>query len=187
MGVGQTLMQMRVRAIEEGIAGANHRNVPAGIEPGGEHRGARIVEGDKRVAIAGIGLGQLRGEGIIEADELGVRIELAVDDAPRVADAPLLGEIGDDRRRFENARRLERHELGVTGADADAVKCAARAHHSASLASALTAATAMALPPLRPLTMRNGVPPWRARASLDSAAPTKPTGMPMIAAGFGAP
>src|SRR2546421_89292 len=46
----------------------------------------------------------------------------------------------------------------------------------------------MALPPMRPRTMRNGRP-WAfvASASLASAAPTKPTGMPSTAAGFGAP
>ena len=180
-------MQMRIRAVEERIAGADHGDVLAGVELGGERCGARIVEGDERVAIAGVGLGKLGGEGIIEADQLGVRVDLAVDDAPRIADAALLGEIGDDRRRFQNARGFQRHQLRVARADADAVKCAARAHHSASLASAFTAATAMALPPLRPLTMRKGTPPWPASASLDSAAPTKPTGMPMIAAGFGAP
>ena len=46
----------------------------------------------------------------------------------------------------------------------------------------------MALPPMRPRTMRNGTPRGlSASASFDSAAPTKPTGMPRMAAGFGAP
>src|ERR1700736_5667453 len=46
----------------------------------------------------------------------------------------------------------------------------------------------MALPPMRPRTTRNGTPCGSAAsAALDSAAPTKPTGTPMIAAGFGAP
>ena len=51
-------------------------------------------------------------------------------------------------------------------------------------AFALTAAAAMALPPLRPLSAKNGTPKeFPARASFDSAAPTKPTGKPRISAG----
>ena len=103
--LGEALMQMRVGAVEEGIAGADHGDILAGVELGGERRGARVVEGDKRVAITRVGLRQLGGEGIIEADELGVRIELAVDDAARIADASLLGEIGDDRRSSSGCAR----------------------------------------------------------------------------------
>src|SRR5579862_1325278 len=86
----------------------------------------------------------------------------------------------------ERACRLERHQLRIARTDADAEKFS-RAHNPA-LASALTAAAVMALPPIRPRTMMNGTPRGSAAsASLDSAAPTKPTGMPRMAAGFGAP
>ena len=62
------------------------------------------------------------------------------------------------------------------------------AAHNPGLAKALIAAAVMALPPMRPRTMRNGTPrELAASASFDSAAPTNPTGMPRIAAGFGAP
>ena len=47
----EALVQMRVGAIEEGIAGADHGDVLTGVELGGERRGARIVERDERVAI----------------------------------------------------------------------------------------------------------------------------------------
>src|SRR4051812_40529800 len=59
--------------------------------------------------------------------------------------------------------------------------------HAASL-NALIAAAAMALPPRRPRTVRYGTPSFAAiSASLDSRAPTKPTGNAKITAGLGPP
>src|SRR5262245_32696119 len=88
---------------------------------------------------------------------------------------------------FEHAHRLERDQLGIARSDADADEFSGGAHISA-LASALIAAAAIALPPIRPSTVRNGTPRGSAaNASFASAAPTKPTGMPTIAAGLGAP
>src|SRR5205823_1248209 len=93
-------------------------------------------------------------------------------------------EIGDDRARPEDARRLQGEQLRVAGPYSDAVTAAGA--HSSSLASAFTAAAAMALPPRRPWTVSHGTPcDWRVSAALDSAAPTNPTGTPMIAAGCG--
>ena len=94
----------------------------------------------------------------------------------------------DDGRLAQDARGFERHEFGIAGTETDAVKRAGVfGRHSASLASALTAAAAIALPPRRPLTIANGTRPSAAMASFDSAAPTNPTGIAMTAAGFGAP
>src|SRR4051812_41755807 len=93
----------------------------------------------------------------------------------------------DHRGLPERADRLQRQQLGISGTDADPDELGRSAHRPA-LASALTAAAVMALPPMRPRTIRNGTPRGSAAsASFDSAAPTKPTGMPRIAAGFGAP
>src|SRR5262245_60051604 len=97
-----------------------------------------------------------------------------------------LGEIHDDVGCAERAHRLQRHQLRIARAETDA-KESCRAH-SPGLASAFTAAAVMALPPLRPRTMMKGTPrESAASASLDSTAPTKPTGMPRMTAGFGAP
>src|SRR5262249_58204779 len=104
------------------------------------------------------------------------------------------GEGRDGGGGGQRADGFERDEFRIAGADADADEpagapgaCAPRAHRPV-LASALTAAAVMALPPMRPRTSRNGTPrESAASASFDSAAPTKPTGMPRIAAGFGAP
>src|SRR5580704_6773548 len=91
------------------------------------------------------------------------------------------GEIRDHAGFAERAHRFQRHQFRIARADADADQLA-RAHRPA-LASALTAAAHMALPPMRPRTTMNGTPRGpAASAAFDSAAPTKPTGMPRIAA-----
>src|ERR1051326_7746939 len=86
----------------------------------------------------------------------------------------------------QRADRLERHQLGIARADADRDERSGA--HIPARASALTAAAAMALPPSRPRITRNGTPRGLSTsASLASAAPTKPTGMPSIARGVGTP
>src|SRR5699024_2077852 len=88
---------------------------------------------------------------------------------------------------FDHAGGTDRDQVGVAGAEADAVQGAA---HSAVLASALTAAAVMAEPPRRPCTVRNSSPrvaASSASACLDSQAPMNPTGQPTTAAGLGAP
>src|SRR5260370_19991585 len=123
------------------------------------------------------------------------RFNQRVDDAAGISLQPPLGEKRHDVDIAHEGCRPQRQIANVARSDADAVECAAaggsrdrvKACHSRSLASALTAATAMALPPLRPRTTRNGTRVCNPSASLDSAAPTKPTGTPMMAAGSGAP
>src|SRR6476661_2121115 len=96
-----------------------------------------------------------------------------------------LGEMDDHASLVQRRDGVQREQAGIAGAYSDTDQAAV---HSPSLASALTAAAVMALPPIRPRTMRYGTPrALAASASFDSAAPTKPTGMPRMAAGFGAP
>src|SRR5689334_24341973 len=103
-------------------------------------------------------------------------------DAPPVACAVE----GDHVGGADQPGRLDRHQLGITRPESDTPESAG--HHSSSLAIALTAAAVIALPPRRPRTTRYSRPsPFAASASFDSAAPMKPTGMPRIAAGRGAP
>ncbi len=66
---------------------------------------------------------------------------------------PRFGEMGDDIGRFERRDRVQRHEPGIARTDADADETGA-VGHSPSLARAFTAAAVMALPPIRPRTMR---------------------------------
>ena len=89
-----------------------------------------------------------------------------------------------------SAAALELWRDRLAGADPDPKEASAVGDlaHDVGRANALTAAAVMALPPRRPRTIRNGMlRAPRASASFDSAAPTNPTGVPMIAAGRGAP
>src|SRR5690606_4207208 len=97
--------------------------------------------------------------------------------------------VRDDVRVPDQPGGLEGDQLRVAGSHSDAEQPPA---HSRSCARALRAEAAIAEPPRRPVTARYGtsMPESDARsmsACLDSAAPMKPTGVPMIAAGRGAP
>src|SRR5206468_13136487 len=75
------------------------------------------------------------------------------------------------------------HHVGVAGAETAADDASHR--YSLRLANAFTAATVIAEPPRRPSTVSAGTGGSAIRAALDSAAPTKPTGQPITAAGRG--
>ena len=65
--------------------------------------------------------------------------------------------IGDDVGLADHARGLDRDQLRIAGAESDAPQRAPRClypGHSRSLAIALTAAAAIALPPRLPVTTR---------------------------------
>src|SRR5205814_4897789 len=98
-----------------------------------------------------------------------------LDDGAAMAALPLLAEIGEHRRGLQQPRGLERHQFRIAGADPDAVQAACGAH-SISLASALTAAAVMALPPLRPCTTSQGTRFQAASSFFDSAAPANSSG-----------
>ena len=75
------------------------------------------------------------------------------------------------------------HQIGIAGPKPAADD--APHDYSLLLASAFTAATVIAEPPRRPSTVSAGAGGLAINAALASAAPTKPTGQPMIAAGRG--
>src|SRR5262245_7718696 len=113
------------------------------------------------------------------------RFEIACSDGPRISAVRRLGEMCHDIGLFQHAHGLKRDELRIARSDADADELSV---HNPALARALTAAAVTALPPMRPSTVRKGTPRgFAASASFASAAPTKPTGIPRTAAGFGAP
>ena len=76
-----------------------------------------------------------------------------IDDGAGIAAPPRLAEIGDDRRGLRSAFvGLDGQQVGIAGAEPDADRGGRARSHSLSLATALMAATAIALPPLRPAT-----------------------------------
>src|SRR5690606_22150315 len=106
-----------------------------------------------------------------------------LDDAAGLPHAAGLAEIGHRRGSRQMAMGAQAHQIRVTGAKADADDLPPA--HSAGPANALMAATVMAEPPGLPLTIHQGTGLSAASAALDSAAPMKPTGQPIIAAGRG--
>src|SRR4029077_4989036 len=175
-------VQMHVGAIEQRIPLADHRNAATGIEMCRDRRRGGVVEFAHGVAVERVVLSDFSGQRIEQRQLFDPRAQLARDGGAGIAAVATLGEVRDDIGFLERAHRLEREELGIAGPDTDPNEPPAA--HMSALASALTAAAAMALPPSRPRTIRNGTPRGSAAsASFDSAAPTKPTGTPMIAAG----
>src|SRR4029077_5371532 len=143
----------------------------------------------QRIAVAAAAFRQLGRHRISERQLDDLRTQGLRRDGARVALVSGFGKMSDDIRFRERPNGLQCNEFRIAGPDADADELArAAGAHSPALASALTAAGVLALAPMRPRTIKNGTPRESvASASFDSAAPTKPTGMPRIAAGFGAP
>src|ERR1700722_5236042 len=120
----------------------------------------------------------------------GIRRNKVCRDGPRVGLLVDARVVCNDVGFADDPCRLAGDQLGISRAQADSVEAAGC--HSASEASALIADDVIADPPRRPRTVTNGtsMPCARdneARAALDSAAPTNPTGQPTMAAGRGTP
>ena len=96
-------------------------------------------------------LRHLGGHGVEQRQFLDARFEMFRGDGAGVACIAGLGEMRDDFGRFERCDGVEGQQSRIAGTDADAYEAAA---HIPSLASALTAAAVMALPPMRPRTTR---------------------------------
>ncbi|MCY1540427.1 hypothetical protein D9M68_760660 [compost metagenome] len=154
----QAVVQVHVGAVEEGVAFADHRHVAAGFQVLGHLLGGGVVE----VADDGL-VGQrwfqfLGGHRIDQRHALLGFRQVLLDDAEGVAALALAGlrlghEIAHHGRRLQQAQGLDRDQLRVAGADAQADQPSLATHHSTSVARALTAAAAMALPPRRPRTI----------------------------------
>src|SRR5579872_6162977 len=152
----------------------------------GNPRCRLIIESAECVAVAVTQARKLSGHRIKQGDFRGGSGEVCGCDLTRPAGASGFGEMRDHVRLRKRAERLERHQFRIARTDADANELAAA--HIPGLAKALIAAAVMALPPMRPRTVRKGTfRGFFASASFASAAPTNPTGVPMMAAGLAAP
>src|SRR5262245_2661616 len=178
---------MHVGAVEQWVALTDHGHQATVIEVGGHVTCGGVVERADGIAIGCFVPRQLGRHRKRKRQFADAGLEIACGDGPRVAGVAGLGEMYDHVGLFQHAHRLERNQLGIARSNADADEFSGRAHMPA-LASALTAAAVIALPPIRPSTVRNGTPRGSAaNASFASAAPTKPTGLPRMAERFGAP
>src|SRR5262249_36788891 len=174
MARGEPPVKGHVGAVEQWIALAQHRDRAAGVEVAGDGGGAGVVEFTDPAAVTRIAGRNLRRHRIAQRQLGDAGLEMAGGDRAGMTGIAVLGEVHDPIRFFECAHRLQRDQLGIARADADADELGGSVH-SPALASALTAAAVMALPPMRPRTIRNGTPRGSAAsASFASAAPTKP-------------
>src|SRR5712671_2641976 len=175
-------MQVHERAIEEGIALAKHHDVglardldeamrPVVIEARQNSRVFRAVEW------------KFRCDRIFHRILAYIQRQKPIDDAPRLAWPAFLAEVGDMPRGADLAGGPHTHQIRIAGPKSTADD--APHDYSLRLASAFTAATVIADPPRRPSTVSAGAGGLAINAALASAAPTKPTGQPMITAGRG--
>src|SRR5580692_7780584 len=177
---------MHVGAVEQRIAFADHGDDAAGIEMRGDCSCGAVVEIADGIAVTVAVPRQFGGDGVEQRQFDDVGAQMLRGDGARMTVISRFGKMRDHVSLAERAHRFQRHQFRIARADADADQFSGA--HSPALASALTAAAVMALPPMRPRTITYGTSRGSAAsAAFDSAAPTKPTGMPRIAAGFGAP
>src|SRR5262249_35673897 len=183
----QAHVEVHVGTVEQRIALAYHGDEAAIVEMRGHLARRVVVERADDVAVACFVLWQLGCHRKDQRHFTHIGFEITRSSGPGVSGVRALGEMCHHVGSFEHANCFERNEFGVARSDADTNKLSPAAHIP-GLASAFTAAAVIALPPIRPSTVRKGTPRgFAANASLASAAPTKPTGMPRIAAGLGAP
>ena len=131
--------------------------------------GPLVVEVADRALVAARVVGRLGRDRVGHRELDLVVAQVRLGDAARDAAAVAGVGIGDDVDGLDQAPRLEREQLGIARADADAVEAvpASVTRHSVSLASAFTAAAAIALPPRRPCTTRcSSAAGWRGELGL---------------------
>ena len=121
-----------------------------------DRRGGHVEEGVDRDCVGRVAGRDLGGDRIAERQLDRARAHVGGGDGAGVAGAAGLGEMGDDVGLAERAHRLQRHQFGVAGPDADADQPRRAVHDRSSRASALTAAAVTALPPSRPRTVTKG-------------------------------
>ncbi|MOA06970.1 hypothetical protein D3C78_1266410 [compost metagenome] len=186
--LGQAIMQVHVGAVEERVALTDHRDIATGVQMRGEFLAGGVVEVADHLLVGQRWRQGLGGHRVHQWQQGLCVLQMRLDDAERIALFTFGHEVRHHRRLAQQAQGLDGNQLRVTGAHAKTDQTSRLLHHSISVARALIAAAAMALPPNRPCMITNGTPRLSAASmALDSAAPTKPTGKPRISAGLGAP
>src|ERR1700730_4863669 len=120
--------------------------------------GCILIKAAQLRDIGGVTKMQFDCQGVNQWQVAAIGRDPATKNGARSSARAFLGERCDDGNAAEDFCCLHGHELGIAGTKADAKEAAMRwgiIAHSASLASAFNAAAAMALPPLRPLTVIN--------------------------------
>ncbi len=99
-----------------------------------------------------------RGHRIFQREFDGIFRPVGRDDGACISGPAALEEMGDDIGIENGAHGLERQKLGIARPGAHPDQLSRGLAHIPGLASALSAAAVMALPPRRPSTMAKGTP-----------------------------
>src|SRR5215467_999325 len=183
----QAHVEVHVGTVEERVTLADHGDEKAIVEVRCKFASSLVIKRANDVAIRSFVTRQLGRHRKDQRQFPHSRFKVAGSDDPGISGLHSFGEMRHDIGLLQHADRLQRDELGVAWSNPNADELPGD-RHFLTLASALTAAAAIALPPIRPSTVRNGMPrEFSTNASFASAAPTKPTGMPRTAAGLAAP
>ena len=141
VAVGQPLVHVHVGAVEERVALGEHDDVAAGVEVGGQAlRGGGVELVDRALVAAGM-IGGLGGDRVDQRLLDLIAAQVRVGDAPGDRAAVPRRVVGDHVCGADEAGGLDRDELGVAGADADAVQGARHCTSSLTLVGAVPART----------------------------------------------
>ena len=109
----KALIEIKERAVEKRIALAQHGDIPPGRD---------LLEDLVGRAVIDLRLGELAvAERHADGDLLLTAGQMRRHDLAREAVAGFGGRVGDDRRGAQDAQRLQGQQLGIAGADAEAV------------------------------------------------------------------
>jgi hypothetical protein len=111
---------MHVGAVEQGIALADHRDEPSGIEMRRKAHGGAVVKRAQRVAIDASRARHLTRHWIIERQLLDARLEVICRDRTRVARVAVLGEMHHEIGFAQRPHRFQGHELRIARPHTDA-------------------------------------------------------------------
>ena len=147
----EAYMQMHIGAIEQRIALAEDRDGAAGIEMARDGGSRGIIEVADGFAVGDRACRHPDRHRIQHRQLLNAGTQMLRDGPARVAGVARFGEMRDDIRFGKCSCGLQGQKLRIARANSNADKTPT---HKPVLASALTAAAVMALPPMRPRTMR---------------------------------
>src|SRR5260370_15149085 len=178
--MSKTVMKIHVRPVKERVAFAQDGYIPTVCKVVRDLLGHLVIELRQRDLVSSR-MVSLLCRNRVHHRELDLAMnQFRANDRTSVALSMSGAGISDDLSLSEYTLSFDCNQFRVAWTDTDSVETSASCvcAHSSSLASALTAAAAMALPTRRPLTVRNGIlTRMDASTALESAAHTIPTEM----------
>src|SRR5580692_4062460 len=150
--MSKPVVQVHVRPVEEGVALAKNGDISAAVQMKG-YLFCHFVVKIRHCAFVAAGMfGQLGGYGIDHRQLNLLTPQLRLDYGASVALTMAGRWISNHMRLLDDSKSLQRYQLRIARTETHAKQSSSLRgfDHSSLLASALTAAAAMALPPRRP-------------------------------------